>query len=150
MGQRIVDTTNLPVYSAQILDPTPETVTFSLQTSLAVPLGLQIHIDALSLSLFNRDVTPIKPFIKVPLSAYDLKGTTSITVTQNNSRILDEQQLITALGRAVYQERFTLSAKGSTVGHLGALKAPLELNKDVDLNGMLTSIPMEYRQRTTF
>lgn len=135
IAQRIVDTTDLPIYSAQILEPTPDSVTFSLQTSLAIPAGLQVHIDALSLILFNGDVSPIQPFIKVPLSAYDLKGTTSITVTQNHTRILDERQLVTALGRAVYQERFTLSAKGSTIGRIGALKAPLKLKKDVELAG---------------
>lgn len=73
----------------------------------------------------------------MPLSAYNLKGTTSITVTQNHTHILDRQQLVTALRRAVYLERFTLSAKGSTTGHIGALKAALELDKDVELDGML-------------
>ena len=138
IAQRIVDTTDLPVYSAQILDPTPDSVTFTLHTSLSIPAGLRVRIDALRMTLFNRDVTPIKPYLIVPFSSYSLKGTTSISVTRNNSHIYDKQQLIIALTRAVYQERFTLSAKGSTVGHLGALDAHLSLNKDVELNGMST------------
>lgn len=138
IAQRIVDTTDLPVYSAQILDPTPDSVTFTLHTSLSIPADLRVRIDALSLTLFNRDVTPVEPYLIVPLSSYNLKGTTSISVTRNNSHIYDKQQLIIALTRAVYQERFTLSAKGATVGHLGALDAPLKLNKDVELDGMST------------
>lgn len=136
VGQRIVDQTDLPVHAAEILDPTPESVTFTLHTSLAVP-KLRIHIDPLTLTLFNRDVTPMQPYLKVPLPSYNLKGTTSISVTRNDSQILDESQLVTALTRAVYQRRFVLSAKGSTMGHLGALNAHLKLDKDVELNGML-------------
>lgn len=137
VGQRIVDQTNLPIHAAEILDPKPESVTFTLHTSLAVPMGLRIRIDPLTLTLFNRDVTPMQPYLKVPLPSYNLKGTTSISVTRNDSQILNEPQFVTALTRAVYQRRFVLSAKGSTMGHLGALSAHLKLDKDVELNGML-------------
>ncbi|KAJ5355537.1 uncharacterized protein N7496_012749 [Penicillium cataractarum] len=136
IAQRIVDDTNLPVHSAQILDPKANQVSFTLDTSLNVPMGLRIRTDPLSLSLFNRDVQPMQPYLVVNLPSYSLKGDTNMTVTQNNTDILNEDQFIKTLTQAVYNKRFTMSAKGSTVGHLGALKAPLTLDKDIELNGI--------------
>ncbi|KAJ5403185.1 hypothetical protein N7509_003056 [Penicillium cosmopolitanum] len=136
IAQRIVHNTNLPVYGAQILNPKPEEVSFTLQTSLKIPMGLRIHTDPLDLSLFSRDITPVEPYLTVALPAYDLKGETDMTVTKNNARILNQAQFIDTLTKAVYNKRFTLSAKGSTVGHLGALKAPLTLDKDIELDGL--------------
>lgn len=140
IAQRIVDDTKLPVYSAQILDPKPDQVTFTLHTSLDVPLGLRIHTNPLNLSLFDRDVQPIDPYLIVSLPAYNLEGKTNMTVTQKNANILDKKQFVKTLATAVYNKRFTLSAKGSTVGHLGALHTSLTLNKDVELNGNSGSI----------
>lgn len=59
-----------------------------------------------------------------------------MTVTKNNTDILNEDQFIKTLTQAVYNKKFKMSAKGSTVGHLGALKAPLTLDKDIELDGM--------------
>ncbi|KAJ5718842.1 uncharacterized protein N7483_009924 [Penicillium malachiteum] len=136
IAQRVVDDTDLPIYSAEILDPTPSSVSFVLHTSLKIPLGLRIRINAFNLSLFNRDVQPMTPYITVKLPSYSLKGHTAMTIEQHNTLILNESQFLDTLTDAVYQERFTMSAKGSTVGHLGALNAPLTLNKDIELNGL--------------
>lgn len=136
IAQLIVDKTSLPVYSAEILDPKPDRVSFSLKTSLSIPAGIKVHIDPVNLTLFIRDEKPVEPYLMVPLHGYDLSGTTNISVTRNDTKILDKPDFIQVLTHAVYQRRFTMSAKGSTVGHLGALDAPLTLNKDVELNGM--------------
>ncbi|RJE20820.1 hypothetical protein PHISCL_06839 [Aspergillus sclerotialis] len=136
IAQRIVDGTDLPLHAASLLDPKPDKVSFSLHTSLKVPAGLQIHIDPLKLSAFRRDVTPIDPYLAVPVPAYDLKGTTQIEVTRNDTNILNQQEFVQTLTDAVYNKRFIMSAKGKTLGHLGALKTPLKLNKDLDLAGL--------------
>ncbi|KAJ5630161.1 hypothetical protein N7528_003818 [Penicillium herquei] len=136
IAQRIVDDTSLPIYSAEILDPTPSSVSFVLHTSLKIPLGLRIRTNPFNLSLFNRDVHPFTPYITVGLPSYSLKGRTAMTIEQNNTLILNESQFLDTLTNAVYQERFTMSAKGSTVGHLGALKAPITLDKKIELNGL--------------
>ncbi|KAE8381650.1 hypothetical protein BDV26DRAFT_278645 [Aspergillus bertholletiae] len=136
IAQRVVDDASLPVYAARILDPTPDSVTFAIDTSLKIPAGLAVRIDPFSLSLFNRDVTPMVPFIDVSLQGYNLKGTTNMTVSSENTAILDQSQFVQALTKAVYSKQFTLSAKGSTTGHLGALKAGVTLDKDVELDGL--------------
>lgn len=135
IAQRIVNNTDLPVYSAQILDPKANQVLFTLDTSLNIPLGLRIRTEPLDLSFFNRDVQPMQLYLTVSLLAYSLKGDTDITVTKNNTDILNEDEFIKTLTQAVYNKRFTMSAKGLTVGYLGALKTPLTLDKDVELDG---------------
>ena len=107
-----------------------------LHTSLKIPLGLRIRINAFDLSLFKRDVKPFTPYITVELPSYSLKGSTAMTIEQNNTLILNETEFLDTLTNAVYQEKFTMSAKGSTVAHLGALKAPVTLNKNIELTGM--------------
>ncbi|OGM49896.1 hypothetical protein ABOM_001520 [Aspergillus bombycis] len=136
IAQRVVDDTSLPVYAARILDPTPDSVSFSIDTSLKIPAGLSVRIDPFSLSLFNRDVKPMVPFIDVSLDGYNLKGTTEMSISSNNTAVLDRAQFVQALTKAVYSKRFILSAKGSTTGHLGALKAGITLDKDVELDGL--------------
>lgn len=71
----------------------------------------------------------------MPIDSYDLEGTTNISVTKNDADILSESEFIKTLTDAVYQKRFTMAAKGKTTGHLGALKTPLSLDKDVELDG---------------
>ncbi|OJJ34567.1 hypothetical protein ASPWEDRAFT_173978 [Aspergillus wentii DTO 134E9] len=136
IAQRIVDDTSLPVYAAGILDPTPDTITFSINTSLSIPAGLSVRTEPFTLSLFNRDVHPIQPWIDVGLPEYNLKGKTPMSIIQKDTKIISHAQFVETITRAAYSKQFTLSAKGSTVGHLGALKAGLTLDKDIELDGL--------------
>lgn len=142
IAQLIVEKTSLPVHSAAILDPKPDRVSFSLHTSLSIPAGIKVHIDPINLTLFIRDEPPIEPYLRIPLHGQDLAGTTDITVTRNDTKILDKPDFIQVLTHAVYQKSIIMSAKGSTMGHLGALDAPLTLNKDIELAGMLDAPPL--------
>ncbi|CAG7953402.1 unnamed protein product [Penicillium nalgiovense] len=136
IAQRLVDDTDLPVYSAEILDPKPDEVNFVLHTSINIPLSLRVRTDPLSLNLFNRDVKPMKEYLTVDMPAYSLKGKTNLDITKNGTKILDQEEFMHTLEKAVYNERFTMSAKGSTNGHLGALKVPLTFDKDIELDGL--------------
>ncbi|CAL5872809.1 uncharacterized protein PFLUO_LOCUS7078 [Penicillium psychrofluorescens] len=137
IAQLIVNKTNLPVYSASIMDPKPDKLTFTLHTSLKIPSGLSVRTNPLNLSLFNQDVRPMEPYLLVALPAYNLKGGTNMmSVTRRNTEILNESQFVKLLTTAVYGKSFVMSAKGSTVGHLGALKTSLTLDKNIELNGM--------------
>ncbi|KNG87591.1 hypothetical protein ANOM_005441 [Aspergillus nomiae NRRL 13137] len=136
IAQKILNDADLPIYAARILDPMPDTVSFSIDTSLKIPAGLSVRIDPFSLSLFNREAKPMVPVIDLSVDSYKLKGTTNISITTNNTEVLDRAQFIQTLTKAVYSKRFTLSAKGSTTGHLGALKAGVTLDKDVELDGL--------------
>ncbi|KAJ6077345.1 uncharacterized protein N7446_000281 [Penicillium canescens] len=136
IARRIVDNTTLHVYSAQILSPNADQFTFILHISLDVPRGLRIRTDPLNLSLFNRDVTPMEPYLTVALPGYSLRGKTELSITRNVTDILNMKQFVNTLASAVYNKSFTISAKGSTIGHLGALKTPLIVDKDIELKGL--------------
>ena len=136
IAQRLVDDAAIPIKFAQVLQPTPDSITFSLSASLKVPLGLSVAIDPLDLSLFNREVKPMKPYITAPLGRIRLKGESAITVSNQTTKIQDQDEFIKFLSKAVYSKRFTLSAYGKTTAHLGKLKVPLTLDKDIELDGM--------------
>jgi hypothetical protein len=136
IAQRLVEDTSLPVYGAHITNPKPGALTFTLDTGLAVPLGLSVRLDPFRLDLFNRDSDPEITYLAVQVPEYKIKGKTNLTVTSENTPVLDEDEFVKALTKAVYSKRFTLSALGKTTGHLGALKAGIKLDKDVELDGM--------------
>ncbi|KKK26950.1 hypothetical protein ARAM_004353 [Aspergillus rambellii] len=136
IAQRVADDTNITVYSATMMNPKPDAVTLTLNTSLAIPLGLRVGIDPLNINLFNRDSNPRITYLTVPLPEYSLKGTTNLVATSNNTPVLDEDEFVRALAMAVYSKKITLSADGEPTVHLGALKAHLRLDKDVELAGL--------------
>ncbi|KAL4747227.1 hypothetical protein BDW72DRAFT_206646 [Aspergillus terricola var. indicus] len=136
IAQRIVEDTSLPVYGAHITDPKPDAVTFTLDTGLSVPLGLSVRLEPFTLDLFNRDSDPETTYLAVPVPEYKIKGKTNLTVTSENTPVLDEDEFVKSLTKAVYSKRFTLSALGKTTGHLGAIKAGITLDKDVELDGL--------------
>ncbi|KAL4877061.1 hypothetical protein BJY04DRAFT_230887 [Aspergillus karnatakaensis] len=136
IAQRLVDDTDLPVYAAHITNPKPDALTFTLDTGLSIPLGLTVRLSAFNLDLFNRDSDPEITYLTVPVPSYKIKGKTNITVTSENTPVLDQDEWVKSLTKAVYSKRFTLSAIGKTTGHLGALKAGITLNKDVELDGL--------------
>jgi hypothetical protein len=136
IAQRTVDNTKLLVHSASVLDPKPDTVTFTLDTSLDIPLALKVQTDPLNLSLFNQDDELKEPYLIAPLPILNLKkGTNMINMTQHDTKILNKHQFANLLTTVVYQERFVISVKGSTLGHIGALKASLDLDKNIELTG---------------
>lgn len=136
IAQRLVDDANIPIKSAEVLRPTPNSITFSLSATLNVPLGLTVKVDRFKLSLFNREVKPWKPYITVPLGPLSLKGESTLSVSEQTTTIQDEDEFNKFLSKAVYSKKFTLSAYGKATAHLGKLKIPLTLNKDIELNGM--------------
>lgn len=100
-----------------------------------MPAGLKVKTQPIALNLFNRAVKPMVTYLTVNLPSYTLDGHTKMHVTQADTKIQDMDQWIDTLNTAVYNKNFTLSAKGTTVAHLGALKADLTLDKDITLAG---------------
>lgn len=136
IAQRLVEDTSLPVYGAHITNPKPDALTFTLDSGLSVPLGLSVRLDPFKLDLFNRDSDPEITYLTVQVPEYKIKGKTNLTVTSENTPVLNEDEFVKSLTKAVYSKRFTLSALGKTTGHLGSIKAGLTLDKDVELDGM--------------
>ena len=132
-----MEDTNLPVYGADITDPKPDAVTFTLSTGLKIPLpGVSVKLKSFDLNLFNRDSDPEVNYLTIPVPDQTVKGKTNISVTSEDTPVLDEDEFVKSLTKAVYSKRFTLSAIGKTTAYIGALKAGITLDKDVELDGM--------------
>ncbi|KAK3185699.1 hypothetical protein K4F52_005564 [Lecanicillium sp. MT-2017a] len=136
IAQKLVNDYDIPIYSIGITNPTLDSVTLSLNTALSVPLGLSVRLDPFNLTLFDRDFTPEQPYIIAPVDGYTVKKHTNITVAPQALQILDVKQFTHVLSKAALQKTVRLSVKGKTTAHLGALKASISLNKDVELNGL--------------
>ena len=135
IAQRMVDDAALPIHSAMIMYPTPDSVQYSLVASLKVPLSFTVHLDPITLHLYRHESDPDNPYIDVGLPAYDLKGNSTISVEGQEVTILDMDEFTEFLTAAVYQETFLLAAKGSTTAHLGALKADITLDRKIEQPG---------------
>lgn len=134
--QRIVDTTDLPVHSASLLAPTANGVQFSLNVSLKVPAGITVDLKPLTLGLFNANTSSAKnPYLKLSLPETKLKGNTTISVADQEAQILDLEQFTDFIGTYVKSDEFVLSEAGETTAFLGALKAPIKLNKNIKMKG---------------
>ncbi|KAL4808630.1 hypothetical protein BDV18DRAFT_157574 [Aspergillus unguis] len=136
IAQRIVEDTDLPIYAANLTNPKSDAVTFTLDTSLTIPLGISVRLKPFTLDLFNRDSDPQTTALTIPVPEETVKDTTEISLTSKDSAVLDEDEFVKTLTKALYSKRFTLSARGKTTGHLGALKAGITMDKDVELDGL--------------
>lgn len=117
------------------MSPTPNSIVYSLLASLKVPAGVTVDLKPFALSLFTKETGPTDPYIKVDLPEYHLKGNTNLTIVNQTATILDLPQFQDFLANAVSDKEFVMSASGATTAYLGKLKAPLKLNKNVQLDG---------------
>lgn len=131
----MVENAHLNIYSAMLMNPSPDSLTISLNAGFKIPKGFKVRLDPITLSLFNRNVTPIVPYINISLPEETFEGEATINIRNQTVTLLDRDQLIDFLTMAVFGKTFTISAKGTTTAHLGALKAKLTLDKDVELSG---------------
>ncbi|KAK2805943.1 hypothetical protein FQN51_008717 [Onygenales sp. PD_10] len=136
IAQRMVDDANLPIHSASIMKPTPESVEYSLTASLKVPPPFAVDLDPITLHLYRVQQSADESYIEIPLPQLHLKGNTTIAIEDQQVSILDMKDWTQFLSEAVHQETFILAAKGSTTAHLGALKAGLTLDKQLNLSGL--------------
>lgn len=137
----MVNDANLPIYSASITNPTPNSVQYSLFAGLSVPKPFTVKLKPIALNLLVDQEPPNRnPYITVQLPEQNLKGNATITVTNQTTNILDQEIFGTFLHSAVYQETFVLSAYGETNSYLGKLKAHLRLDKKVELKGQSSQL----------
>lgn len=132
----MVNDANLPIYSASITNPTPDSVQYSLVAGLSVPKPFTVKLRPIALNLLVDENPPNRhPYISVSLPEQNLKGNATITVTNQTTKILDKEIFGIFLHSAVYQETFILSASGETDAYVGKLKTHIRLDKKVELKG---------------
>jgi hypothetical protein len=123
----------LPIYGGAIIAYSPTALKIDLSSSLNIPAGLTVDLDPLDLFLYNKNASEYSPYTAVSLPGYTIKGYTPITVKDNIATITNETELVAFLNNVFGGKTATLSAKGSTTAHLGAIKAHVELDKTIEI-----------------
>lgn len=135
IAQKLVDLQELRLVEASLLAPSPDAITFSLNSTITVPKPFTVVLDPLNLSLFVRGVQPEQPYVYLELPETKLHGNASIILEPQRAKIVSQTQWLAFLNNSVYSQQLTLAAKGKTTGHFGKIKAPLTLDKNVQING---------------
>lgn len=137
IAQDIINAVDLPVNAASLMDPTPDTITFGIDTALNIPIKTPIKTEPFTLGLFNRETKPITPWLHASFPEYTIKGFKKMVQTNKDDDILNEEEIIRTLSNAIHSKKFTLSCKGRIMAHLSALKAHLTLEKDIEMDGKI-------------
>lgn len=143
IAQRMVESTSLPIHFVSIMNPTFNSTVLSLNASLKIPPPFKVRLEPLTLQLYRPETKPnIVPYVNFPLGEQWVKGNTTISVVNQTVEIADKKEFIAFLRDAVVNEKFVLAARGETTAHLGALKAKIKLDKQIELYGEANCIPM--------
>lgn len=132
IAQRMVDDADLPIHEAMIMNPTPDSVEYSLRASIKVPKPFSVLLDPITLHLYKNGGTPEDPYVDIELPEYYLEGNATIEISDQEVAIQNQDVWKSFLKEAVVNEKFILAAKGSTTAHLGALKADITLDKKIE------------------
>jgi hypothetical protein len=134
----LVKKQELMLWDASLLQPSPDMITFKLNSTITVPKPFTVVLDPLNMSLFIRDSEEHQPYAYLLLPKVKLHGNATIDLPPQRTRLVNQTQWLTFLNASVYSEELTLAAKGKTTGHFGKLKASLTLDKDIRIKGWLT------------
>ncbi|RDW71753.1 hypothetical protein BP5796_07787 [Coleophoma crateriformis] len=132
--QRIVNDTNLPIHSAMLLNPQPNSVQVSINSSIKVTNAFSARLKPMNLS-FTRPGSTIV-YTQVSLPELHIKGNTEISVQNQTTPIVNMTAWVEFLKSAVYSDKFALTVRGQTDAYLGKIRAHVNLNKNLELTGL--------------
>ncbi|OCK79487.1 hypothetical protein K432DRAFT_354827 [Lepidopterella palustris CBS 459.81] len=139
IAQHLVNTAALPIHSAMMLNPTQNSILYSMVASVKVPKPFTVRLEPFTLSLFRSETLPhIIPYMKVTLPSMKLHGNATVRLDNQTATILNQPEFEAFLTNAVNSETFTMHARGETNAYIGKLKAHLKLDKSISLNGLNT------------
>lgn len=137
MAQRIVNDTDLPINAADFRPINATHLRIGISTSLSLPLGLSIKLDACDLWLYNP-TSPSSPYARIPILDQHISSSSggSLTIDGIIAEVTDPAQIDTWLTSALTQRNTSISVRASTTAWLGAVKLPLTIDKTVTIPGL--------------
>lgn len=133
----MVEKANLPIQAVRIMQPTPDSVVLSLTASLKIPKPFKVRLEPFTLVLFRPETKPnIIPYVNFDFAETWVKGNTTIEIVNQKVTIANRDEFKEFLKTAVESKTFKLAARGETTAHLGALKAKVTLDKEVEMEGL--------------
>ncbi|OTA84162.1 hypothetical protein M434DRAFT_83463 [Hypoxylon sp. CO27-5] len=132
--QRILDNQTMPVTGGSFVAVSPTQLNVSITTSLDTPLPADI--DPTTLFMYNKNTPDFSPFVNVTLPKLHVDGDTEISVQAQTVTITNETELISWFANVFDQPTVTLSTRGDSKVHLGALHCNGHIDKTVEVNSL--------------
>lgn len=106
----ILKSQNLPIYGGTLRALSPTVLNMSIDTMIncAIPAKL----DAMDLSLYNKNTTPQTAFLKLLLPSTKLDGKTDIAIKDQAIPVLNQTELTLWFNEFFDQPKVKLSVKG--------------------------------------
>lgn len=124
----------MPVNGGAFMALSPTQLMVSLNTSLSTPLPATL--DPTTLFLYNPNTTDFSPFLNITLPGQSINGETEILLTNQTATITNETELVSWFKNVFQNEEVTLSTRGDTNVHLGALESSVHLDKSVSVKAL--------------
>ncbi|KAL2222674.1 hypothetical protein M432DRAFT_527064, partial [Thermoascus aurantiacus ATCC 26904] len=136
IAQQVVDDSTLTITSAMIMQPRPDSVNLTMFSRLVLPFGIPIRVDAMTLNMFIRELHPFAPYAQLYLPEATIHKSIVQGVKNQHTPILNMTGWETFVQHAVNDKQGPVSLKGTTISHIGKLKAKVTLDKDVWSNAL--------------
>ncbi|KAL4895620.1 hypothetical protein BDV59DRAFT_191567 [Aspergillus ambiguus] len=135
-GQYLLERVPIPAINITLLDPTNDTIQFSVLSHVRVPDTFTIGLDPMNVSFFLPDTAPdIIPFATVELPKLTYHSNQPITVENQRLKLGDLEQFGRLVDRVAYNPTFTVAGKGRAKVTFGAIHTWVDLYKEVELTG---------------
>jgi uncharacterized protein DUF3712 len=131
----MINSSDLPIRTGTIRALDAGTIEFSATVGLSVPAGFTVTIEPTTLSFFNRDADPYRPWVDVSLGEQRVSGESNLAVDRYVAAIKDEDEFGRFLDQLFASDTTVVSGRADTRVRLGALKADITLDKDIVVSG---------------
>ncbi len=127
----ILKSQKLPITGGALYAMSPTKLNMSIDTMIHCPIPAKL--DAMDLVLFNKNTTPVTPFLELLFPSVRISGNTDTGVKNEVVPVLNQTELTAWFNEFFDQPKVQLSVKGHPTVHLGSLKYSGPLEKTIDL-----------------
>jgi hypothetical protein len=129
--QNVLNSQSLPIKGGALRAVSPRELSMTLDTSLDTPIPATI--DAVRLSLYNKDTEPFSPFAALDFPESKVNHVTGVSIVNQSVAIADEAELVTWFDQVFDQPEVALSVRGKPTVRLGALSYHPDLDLTVQV-----------------
>ncbi|CAN8104283.1 unnamed protein product [Discula destructiva] len=133
--QDIINTQDLPLLNAEMGAKSETQLSIAFNTVFKIPGSMSARMDAMNLSMYNKFTPGYYPYTYVVLPGKSLHGSTTIALNESTP-VLNDTEMTRWLTKTFNDITTDISFRGETTLHLGALKAPIKIDKTVTVAGL--------------
>lgn len=143
VAQKELDKTYLTLHSLEILDPTPDSFSLSINSTISGASGIasHSHLEPMEISFYTANSD--KVFMTLPLPAIDGGGDIPIIVSNATTKISDLSAFATFASMLLGNEELSFELKGRTTIHVGKLHTGVNYNEMIEMKGWSTAVWIE-------